>query len=427
MRSTKYSLIIGWFIWSIAAVFYGLDYFQHTAPSVLVNPIASSLGVGIEDVAYVMSIYFPIYAISQVPAGILLDKYGAKIMLATSCMVMSLGILLFVYEPSLKTMLLGRIFIAIGSAVAFIGTLKVAADVLPERVFPIVVGLTNTIGVLGGIFGQVLLNYLVSIHGWQIALGFIGYFGILWSLIIIAFLKYSINPNEELNNKFKYLKWNESLKLLLNKKLWLLALYAGLMVGIVVNSFSELYDVLFLEHAYGLSEHLAAKVSVMLFIGIAVGGPSHGFIASLFHEKRVWMLICNLITLLVFSSIVVFSSFITPKYLYVMFFIIGFAVSSMLLAFSVVEEIFPPQVKATALAIVNMVIGLCGAIFQYLISVISVYINGGPLTGNINIDVFSKAFIYLIVPLLLSTVIIFGLVVEKYRNRELSISQLNKF
>jgi MFS family permease len=418
MKISKYSLFLGWAIWSIAAIFYALDYFQHTAPSVLVRPIAMSMGVGIEDIAYVMSIYFPIYAISQIPAGILLDKFGPKIMLSLSCFVMSLGILLFVYNPSLNTMLVGRVLIAIGSAVAFIGTLKVAADVLPEKLFPIAVGLTNTIGVLGGIFGQIFLNYLVGLHGWQSALALIGYFGVLWSIVIIIFLKYSVNPNSTINEKFKYLKFGESLKLLLNKKLWLLAIYAGLMVGIVVNSFSELYDVLFLEHAYGLSEHTAAKVSVMMFVGIAIGGPSHGLIARLFSEKRLWMMICNLVTLLSFSAVVLFDSFIPAESLYLIFFIIGFSVSSMLLAFSVVEEIFPPQIKATALAIVNMVIGLCGAIFQYLISWISVYLNGGPLTGDISTDIFDQAFICLIIPLLFSTIIIYILVVEKFKKRK---------
>ena len=81
MKSTKYSLFIGWIIWSIAAIFYGLDYFQHTAPSVLIKPISEGIGVGVENIAYIMSIYFPIYAISQIPAGILLDKFGSKIML----------------------------------------------------------------------------------------------------------------------------------------------------------------------------------------------------------------------------------------------------------------------------------------------------------------------------------------------------------
>ena len=118
------------------------------------------------------------------------------------------------------------------------------------------------------------------------ALVLIGYFGIFWSVVIIVVLNSPTTSIININNyKFKYLSFAQSFKLLLNKKLWLLAIYVGLMVGIIVNSFPELYDVLFLEQAYGLSQHLAAKVSMMMFIGIAVGGPSHGFIASLFGEK----------------------------------------------------------------------------------------------------------------------------------------------
>lgn len=419
MKTTKYNLFIGWVVWSIAAIFYGLDYFQHTAPSVLIKPISQGMDVGVEDIAYIMSIYFPVYAISQIPAGILLDKFGSKIMLSISCLVMSLGILFFIYDPTLNTMFVGRVLIAIGSAVAFIGTLKVAADVLPENLFPIAVGFTNTIGVLGGIFGQVYLHNLVEVYGWQSALGFIGYFGIFWSIVIICFLKYSANPNADMPIKplNSYLSLGENLKLLANKKLWLLAVYAGLMVGIVVNSFSELYDVLFLEQVYHVSESIAANISIMMFIGIAVGGPSHGFIARLFGEKRIWMLICNIITLIVFSTVILAKSLISSEYLYVMFFLIGFSVSSMLLAFSVVEEIFPPQVKATALAIVNMVIGICGAVFQYLISVISVYINGGSLTGAVSENLFDKSFVYLLLPLLCSTLIIIVLVLEKRKSK----------
>jgi MFS family permease len=416
MKSTKYSFFIGWIIWSIAAIFYGLDYFQHTAPSVLIKPISEGMGVGIEDIAYIMSIYFPIYAISQIPAGMLLDKFGSKIMLSISCLVMSFGILFFIYDPTLNTMFIGRVLIAIGSAVAFIGTLKVAADVLSQNLFPIAVGFTNTIGVLGGIFGQVYLYNLVEDYGWQTALSFIGYFGIFWSVVIILFLKYSAKNNASKVSS-NYLSFGESLKLLSNKKLWLLAIYAGIMVGIVVNSFSELYDVLFLEQVYKVQEQVAANISIMMFIGIAVGGPSHGFIARLFGEMRIWMLICNIITLITFSTVILAADIIPSDYLYILFFLIGFSVSSMLLAFSVVEEIFPMQVKATALAIVNMVIGLCGAVFQYLISIISVYVNNGPLTGTINENVFDKSFVYLLLPLLCSTIIIFILVLEKKRSR----------
>lgn len=252
MKSSKFSLAIGWSIWSLAAIFYALDYFQHTAPSVLIEPISSSIGLPVERISYIMSIYFPIYAISQIPAGILLDKLGSRIMLSISCLIMSIGILMFVMDPIIETMLIGRILIAIGSAVAFIGCLKVAADVLPENMFAIAVGVANTIGVVGGIFGQKFLGYLVTeLNSWEVALAVIGIFGIIWSIVIFSFLKTSRNnSSRDVLKNVKEYDFKQSIKLLFNKKLILIAIYSGLMVGIVVNAFSELYDVLFLKQVY---------------------------------------------------------------------------------------------------------------------------------------------------------------------------------
>ncbi len=42
-------------------------------------------------------------------------------------------------------------------------------------------------------------------------------------------------------------------------------------------------------------------------------------------------------------------------------------------------------------------------------------------------NVFDRAFLYLIVPLFISTLIIFSLVIEKYRMREISLDKLSKF
>lgn len=421
MKSSKFSLAIGWSIWSLAAIFYALDYFQHTAPSVLIEPISSSIGLPVERISYIMSIYFPIYAISQIPAGILLDKLGSRIMLSISCLIMSIGILMFVMDPIIETMLIGRILIAIGSAVAFIGCLKVAADVLPENMFAIAVGVANTIGVVGGIFGQKFLGYLVTeLNSWEVALAVIGIFGIIWSIVIFSFLKTSRNnSSRDVLKNVKEYDFKQSIKLLFNKKLILIAIYSGLMVGIVVNAFSELYDVLFLKQVYHVTSHIAENISIMMFVGIAFGGPTHGIIAKVFGEKRTWMLICNIITIIVFSSIISLAQYIPVSLLYILFFIVGFTVSSMLLSFAIVEEIFPQQIRATALAVVNMVIGLCGALFQYLISLISVHLNGGPLKlESIKPGIFGQSFIYLLIPLLLSTLIILYLVIDKFiRNR----------
>ncbi|WHN65421.1 MFS transporter [Cysteiniphilum sp. QT6929] len=397
------TLTVAWLIWLVAAIFYALDYFQHTAPSVLLAPIAHSLNLDINQVVSVMAIYFPIYAIAQIPAGLMLDRFGCKWTLSLSCLVMSLGILVFIWDQSLSMMWIGRILIAIGSAFAFLGALKVASDVLPNNVFPIAVGLTNTIGVLGGIFGQVLLAYWIEKLTWEGALWLIGYIGVIFSLVIYL----CVRPREFVTHKAISRKLSKAhLYVLKSKDLWLIAIYAGIMVGTVVNAFSELYDVVFLQYTYQFDATTAASISVMIFIGIAVGGPTHGIVARLTNSKKAWMVITNVMTIIVFSLIVLLPDVFSISMLYVLYFLLGFFVSSMLLAFAVVDDIFPSKVHGTVLAVVNMTIGLSAALFQHLVDYVSMWINGGDLKEIHNPNVFTGAFLVLLLPLFLSLILL---------------------
>jgi MFS family permease len=390
--------LMGWSMWFLAALFYGLDYFQHTAPSVLLKPISESLGINIIHIGDIMSIYFPIYAISQLPAGFLLDKFGPRLVLSIACMIVSIGLIFMAIAHGDFNLILGRSLIAVGSAFAFLGTLKVAADWLSSAVFPIAVGLTNSIGVLGGMFGQVLLNSMVLKFSWQSSLWYIAFFGIGLSIVLMIFLK---NNDQVALSVTKGKILRADMKLLKSKQLWLLSLYAGIMVGTVVNAFSELYDVVFLEYAYGIGSEKAALISSMIFVGIAVGGPLHSTIAKFFGSKKRWMVIANLLTIILFGFIAIFHSYIPIKALYPLYFFLGFCVSSMLLAFAIGKDIFPENVHGLTMAVINMVIGLCGALFQPLLGELFFYLKGG-LEKIHNPNTFSVGFMVLFLPLILS-------------------------
>ncbi|MFZ9036188.1 MAG: MFS transporter [Francisellaceae bacterium] len=400
MSDKNHKVILAWFVWFLAALFYALDYFQHTAPSVLLKPIALSMDIGINQVASAMAIYFPVYAISQMPAGMLLDRYGCKWTLSLSCLIMSAGILAFALEHSMVMLWSGRILVAIGSAFAFLGALKVASDVLPKKAFPIAVGLTNTIGVCGGIFGQVLLEYFIERLTWEGALWLIGFIGIGYSLILFLLVR----PRQFFADTARVAKkfsWHD-IMILKSWRLWLIALYAGIMVGTVVNAFSELYDVVFLEYTYHLSAETAASISACIFFGIAVGGPLHGVIANFIKSKKLWMIIANAATIVLFSMIILFSGILSIIELYFMYFMLGFFVSSMLLAFAVVDEIFPRKVHGTVLAVVNMTIGIAAAIFQHVVGFVSEYVNGGDIRIIHNPHTYVISFVILLVPLIAS-------------------------
>ncbi len=394
----KTALLSSWSLWLLAAVFYALDYFQHTAPSVLLAPIAVSLHVSITQVGTIMSLYFPFYAISQIPAGILLDRYPLRYVLSGACGVVTLGLWLMM-SGHYEGVLVGRILIAVGSSCAFLGALKTASLYLPATVFPIAVGLTNTIGVLGGILGQAYLNHLILAHGWEAALLRIVFFGIGLSLVLLWALKGKADKQKHSTHSSR--PWS----VLYHPQLWLLALYAGIMVGTVVNAFSELYDVVFLQQVFHLGSQSAAEISSMIFIGIAVGGPSHGVIAK-WTGKRAWMIWGCALTLLCFSLMILTTQLALPVgILYGLYFLIGFFVSSMLLSFAMVGSLLPKEHQAIGFGLLNMVIGFCGFVFQWGLGIV---LHANAHTLEPHHQVFVKSFLILLIPLLLSLGLVFG-------------------
>ena len=391
-----------WLMWLVAAIFYALDYFQHTAPSVLIQPIAQSLNANVTTIGNIMSIYFPIYAIAQLPAGYILDRYGLKFPLTVACLLVSIG-LLAMQGSTVYMIILGRGLIAFGSAFAFLGALKTASTWLPKSVFPIAVGLTNTIGVLGGLVGQPFLNNLIEKYHWQQALFYIAIFGFMLSAIIFIFLHSPRNTQAQ--------KTSPMIKkaILADKDVWLLALYAGIMVGTVVNALSELYDVVFLQQSFHIGSEPAAYISMMVFIGIAVGGPLHGIISRFFTYKRTWMLISCATTIVLFS-LIIFSPVmhLNIRYAYPLFFLTGFFVSSMLLSFSLIKCCYISSMHALIFAVINMVISLCAALFQLVLGVAIHYFTSQP---NITHPYF-YSLLTLLAPLMASFIICYSVRIE---------------
>jgi predicted MFS family arabinose efflux permease len=355
----------GIFLWLIAAIFYGLDYLQHTAPSVLILPISKSLGINFISIANTMNIYFPVYAISQIPAGYLIERYGLRKTLSIACLIVSIGLFIMSIS-SLDSILFGRILIAMGSAFAFIGGLKAAAIYLPNKIFPLMVGLLQSIGVIGGLIGEVFLDSLLKNIGWQNTIYYLSIFGVFWAIIIYLFLKNKSNKKKQNNDKTN-IKKKDILKILQDKKVWILAFYAAFIVGSVMSAFAETYSVIILEKIKHFSSHHAAWLSSMIILGVGVGAPLQGLISAKFKNKANWLIIASIITLLIYVIIIAYIySNQTTDLIAIVYFLLGFFVSTSLLVFTIGKESHANEHQGIIFAFLNMMIGLGGFFIPFL-------------------------------------------------------------
>ena len=353
-------------MWLTATLFYALDYFLHTAPAQLLAPISNTIfqNTDIKNIARIgdiMSIYFPVYAISQIPAGYFLDRFGVRIPLTCACLVVGLGLWVST-TGSIETLILGRILTAAGSAFAFLGALKTATMWLPSSQLGLAVGLTNSIGtVLGGaILGLPLLNSLISgnNNNWQYALMLFAIICLYVSCMMLLFLR--TNTSKKTSQRKHLLLKPVKFKQIVSSIF--LALYAGIMVGIIVNAMGESYGVIILHQTLNIPNKLATYISASLFVGIAIGGPTHGYITTRYKiSPPRWMLFfCAMSCALYFIKTMLYFTN-TPVFIFILLtLLLGFSVSSMLLAFSWTRDFYPKYFHARIFALINVTIAICG-------------------------------------------------------------------
>src|SRR5262245_15211367 len=146
-----------WLMWSIPALVFLIGFFHRAAPGVIARDLMQTYAVTGVTVGLVAATYFYSYAGLMVPAGLLLDAYGARRVLGVSGAVMGLGAIMMGFAPTLPWLFAGRFLVGVGAAATFIGALKIAAAWFPPSQFGFLAAVTATVGVVGALMSTLPL------------------------------------------------------------------------------------------------------------------------------------------------------------------------------------------------------------------------------------------------------------------------------
>lgn len=104
----------------------------------------------------------------------------------------------------------------------------------------------------------------------------------------------------------------------------------------------------------------------MVFIGIAIGGPLNGYLGHRFFLPRFLMVAGACISTLIMSGIIFFHHPYQVT-LFALLLLVGIFCSTYIQALAIIKETVPTAVRATSLAVANMIIMSGAPILQLLI------------------------------------------------------------
>ncbi|MBZ9539112.1 MFS transporter [Modicisalibacter tunisiensis] len=116
------------------------------------------------------STFFISFAIAQVPGGLALDRIGARLSIGLFMWLSVLGSLLFSVADSPSLAFVGQVFIGIGCAPVFTGTMLIVGRNYPASRFSYYIAIIIAVGSIGDLLGTAPLAILAEWLGWRSAL-----------------------------------------------------------------------------------------------------------------------------------------------------------------------------------------------------------------------------------------------------------------
>lgn len=353
-----------WFIWSLAASAFGYAFFQRVTPGVMVQELMSEFAIGAAVLGTLSALYFYPYVLMQIPLGVLIDRWGARMLLTIALSIAGLGSVIFATATSIEFAYIGRLLIGVGSAVGFLGSLAIASKWFPPHRFALLAGLVMFFGMMSAVFAQGPLAALVETSGWRFVMWCLGIAGIILALIIAVFVRNTPSGMEQTRDTRQ--SWGEigsSLKhAAMDLAVWKIALVASTMSGPML-ALGGLWGTPYMEAAYGLDRTKAASAISILFFGWAFGAPFAGWLSDrIQRRKRILVIAAGILTLAV-AALVFVPALPLPVTIGLLG-VIGATGGAMAITFALVRECSLPQVSASVTGIVNSMTVASGAVLQ---------------------------------------------------------------
>ncbi|MGD9153109.1 MAG: MFS transporter [Gammaproteobacteria bacterium] len=380
----KQSIFFGWVVCSLAAIFYCYSYLLRIEPSVMLSHLMHVFKASAGTLGFAIACYYYAYTPLQLIVGILIDKYGARLILTTSCIICILGSFLCA-SHSIYLLGAGRLLIGAGSAFSFVGVLKLAAEWLPKKHFALITGCTVSLGILGAMLGINLLTSIVHLIGWKHAI----YAGTMLGIVLLPAIWTVIRDTPKWHQEYAGIKTSYSKvfaglwKIVTKPQMWLIGIISGILY-LSLSAFAELWGISFLQRVYQITPHKAAFACSAVFAGWLIGAPLIGWLSEKTKAHQTLLTAGSIIATISITIVILKPVFLFFPLLCIMLFLFGLGSCTHIICFVIARENNPTHVAATAVSFINLLTMAGGIICQPLIGKLLDWFWDGKIQHNIH-------------------------------------------
>lgn len=268
-----------------------VNYLDRSTLSVGNTTIAADLGLNKAQMGLLLSAFAWPYAIANLPAGYLVDKFGAKAIYAWAASLWSVVTILTSLVSSFSILYAARVALGVSESPFFTSGLKVSERWFrkDERSMP--VAIINTGSQIANAIAPPLLTLLILTMSWRGMFVVVGAFGLL---TVIVWLKVYRDPTAEETRLIKGLEAQVEAERT-DKVGWLDLLKVRNTWFMMIGAFGIFYTVWvyltwlpsYLETSRGFSLAAAGGVAALPFLCGIIGVLTGGFVSTRLVKRGV--------------------------------------------------------------------------------------------------------------------------------------------
>lgn len=383
-------------IWLVGVSFLLFQFFLQLSSGIVIGAIMHEQGFSALTAGLLSSSFYYVYTSMQIPVGLLFDRYNIRFLLSINALLCALGCFLFASGHTLPALFCGRLIIGTGSSFAFVGVTRILRQHFPLKHYAFMIGLSETLGFTITVSGMIGMGALISFISWRYFIAIAGSVGLSIAALCWIFIP-SNKPTTSNPQQYK----QQLLLMLKNKLVWLNGLFVGLEFA-VITVFAAMWAVPFIQLKLNCGIETASILTSMVLLGAGLSCPIYGWLSIRLHKRKPLIHISCLSTATLLFLVLYLplqSAWLTGLIL----FLIGLCCGAYMLAFTIANELAPPESLSACTGFTNTLGMLSAPLLQPLIGYLLDHFSGH--SGHYSLSDYQSALLIIPLALILASIL----------------------
>jgi len=182
---TRRNLRRGWvclFLFTLTMI----NYADRVALSVAAQPVSKEFGLSKTELGYLLSSFLWMYVICLIPVGLLVDRFGGKVVNACGIGLWSAATVLTGFSPNWLFMMGTRVAMGIGESTSWPASNRIIREWFPASERGVANAIFGAGAAAGPAIGAVVISAIIGWWGWRMGFICAGAVGFIWLLLWVT-------------------------------------------------------------------------------------------------------------------------------------------------------------------------------------------------------------------------------------------------